>query len=277
MPYLSRTDALIADAVVQLLTYGGHREDVHLLTRCAMVHTRRRTFGCLVDDPATIRKLLEEFIESDMAHWKADLALAWRRNKRADPQAFEPETITERIRANVRDELRGHFEHFIKDAPPEESRFLDSVYGYWGTGYRDNRHHGRKGATMRSASATPSRASSATRRATGACWNTWWSRSSVTWTPFARLNRQGWDGMKKRSPLTCEQLVNMDDLQKQHLSDFAKVVVDNGGCSTPAEEFPQALANTYVNWNGITREDIEAKIQEFRENRSKAAFAGDGR
>jgi hypothetical protein len=80
MPYLSRTDALIADAVVQLLTYGGHREDVHLLTRCAMVHTRRRTFGCLVDDPATIRKLLEEFIESDMAHWKADLALAWRRN-----------------------------------------------------------------------------------------------------------------------------------------------------------------------------------------------------
>jgi hypothetical protein len=136
LPYLSRTHELITDAVAELLTHGGHTDDINLLTYCTMAHTRRRTLGRLVEDPAKLGKLIQEFIESDMGDWKTDLALAWRQNKRAEPPAFVPATVTDRIRANVREDLIDQFKDFMSQASPEEQRFLYEVFGNF-----DSRHH----------------------------------------------------------------------------------------------------------------------------------------
>lgn len=127
---LSRTHELIIDAVTTMLTMGGHRDDVEGLLTAAMAHTRRRTFvkGVgLEDDDEKVAEVIADFVNSDFDDWKQDLVFAWRKNKRNDPPAFEPKTITDRIRANVREELTDQFEKFMGTASPEEQRFLAEV------------------------------------------------------------------------------------------------------------------------------------------------------
>jgi hypothetical protein len=62
-----------------------------------MAHTRRRTFSSL-DDAHRVKALVAEFTNEDFDRWKTDLSIAWRKNKRAEQPAFDPETVKERNR-----------------------------------------------------------------------------------------------------------------------------------------------------------------------------------
>jgi hypothetical protein len=127
---LSRTHELIVDAVTTLLTSGGHRDEVDSLLYAAMGHTRRRTYGALTDDKnASIQ--VTEFIRENFDQWRTDVAIGWRKNERAEPSAFEPKTIKDRIRATVRERVRGGFENFMIWASPEEQHLLLSIFEVW--------------------------------------------------------------------------------------------------------------------------------------------------
>jgi hypothetical protein len=129
---LSRTHELIVDAVTTMLSTGGHPADVDSLLRAAMAHTRRRTLEhCGVHDQAEAAREASKFIGEEYQEWKHDLVAAWRKNRRKEPGAFEPETITDRIRFNVRDTLTDQFEEFMGEASPEEQRFLSEVFLGW--------------------------------------------------------------------------------------------------------------------------------------------------
>jgi hypothetical protein len=124
---LSKTQELIVDAVTELLTHGGDKGDVNLLLSAAMGHTRRRTVSRNTDDKEQIEKHVLDFIETNMGEWKTDLAIAWRRNRRPDRAAAEATTLTERIRTNTREKVRGAFEEFIIDAAYEEQVLMLNV------------------------------------------------------------------------------------------------------------------------------------------------------
>jgi hypothetical protein len=133
---LTRTHELIIDAVTTLLTTGGHTEDVDSLLYSAMSHTRRRTFSGFTEDQDEIARVIREFIKADFDNWKHDLVTAWRKNRRPDMPHVEPHSITERIRANTREDLASSFEDFMQQASPEEMRLMHAVMMDW-----ESRHH----------------------------------------------------------------------------------------------------------------------------------------
>lgn len=128
---LSRTHELIVDAVTSMLTTGGHRDDVDSLIYAAMGHTRRRTYGVSADDWNEHSDKITEYVHDEHLSWRTDLAIGWRKNERAEPSAFEPETIKDRIRATVRERVRRGFENFMSTAAPEEQRLLQSIFEVW--------------------------------------------------------------------------------------------------------------------------------------------------
>jgi hypothetical protein len=127
---LTRTHELIVDAVTEMLSTGGHSEDVDSLLYAAMSHTRRRTSGGLADQ-REVDRIVQEFIKTDLDDWKHDLVTAWKKNRRPEMPHVEPHSITERIRANTRENLESDFEDFMQQASPEEMRFLHAVMMDW--------------------------------------------------------------------------------------------------------------------------------------------------
>jgi hypothetical protein len=140
---LSRTHELIVDAVTTMLSSGGHPGDVDSLLYAAMAHTRRRTYGGAgLDDQKELDKRVSDFVHDKREDWKHDLVAAWRKNKREETGAFEPKSITDRIRFNVRESLIGEFDSFMGDASPEEQRFMLGVFN----GYFSNHHPAEHGS-----------------------------------------------------------------------------------------------------------------------------------
>ncbi|HWF08033.1 MAG TPA: hypothetical protein VG297_06190 [Bryobacteraceae bacterium] len=133
---LTRTHELIADAVAEMLTCGGHDEEVDAMIRAAMAHTRRRFFGRLIDDKAKLGATIENFNPDAFSEWKTDLMIAWRKNEWPGPPQIECGSISALIRANFREALKGSFDNFIASASPEEIRLLWAVLNNW-----DGRNH----------------------------------------------------------------------------------------------------------------------------------------
>jgi hypothetical protein len=114
---MTRTHEMIVEAVTEMLTSGG-------FIRAAMAHHHRRFFGRDVNEG------VKTFIQSDFLRWKTDLMITWRKNERPD-RAYFPKSITDRIRANFREALKGNFESFMARSSPEEQRFLYGVLSNW--------------------------------------------------------------------------------------------------------------------------------------------------
>jgi hypothetical protein len=119
----------IIDAVSDMLTHGGHEDDVDTLLVAAMSHIERRGLGELFsDDPARRNQIIARRISLVLAGWKTDLAAAWLANKRPDRAEFQAKTISERIRAREREVLIDRFEDFLGTATPEELRLLSAIF-----------------------------------------------------------------------------------------------------------------------------------------------------
>ena len=106
------------------LSTGGHPDDVDSLLHAAMAHTRRRTTSDHCDDPG---KHVSGFLRDHYEEWKHDLVAGWRKNRHNAPGAFEPKSITDRIRANVREDAAANFESFLETASPEEIRLMENI------------------------------------------------------------------------------------------------------------------------------------------------------
>lgn len=117
---IPRTHELIVDAVTEMLTRGGHPDDVDGMLRATMAHTRRRTAPESNQDGPHIA----EFIREKFNKWKHELIIAWSKNKKVEAPAFEANTISDRIRVNARESLWLQFATFMDQATPEEIRFL---------------------------------------------------------------------------------------------------------------------------------------------------------
>jgi hypothetical protein len=124
---MTRTHELIVDAVTAMLTRGGHRNDVDMLLRAAMAHTRRRTYDSFDADESVASDAAAKFISTHYEDWRQDLVTVWRKNKLNPVPVLEPKSITDRIRANVRETLAGMFEEFLAVSSPEEQRFFLDV------------------------------------------------------------------------------------------------------------------------------------------------------
>jgi hypothetical protein len=135
---LSTTHELIIDAVSDLLTHGGFVEDVDGLIHSAMAHTQRRVLTPICKgQPAEIDKRATGYIRENFDQWKADLAIAWRANKRPEQPGFEAKTISQRIRASRRDQLLDRFGDFMRQATPEELYIMSDVLWLWDCGMVD--------------------------------------------------------------------------------------------------------------------------------------------
>jgi hypothetical protein len=135
---LPSTQELIIDAVSDLLTHGGFVDDVDGLIHLAMAHTRRRELGHILEgQPAEIDKRAAGYVSENFDHWKADLAIAWRTNKRPEQPGFEAKTISDRIRASRRDTLLSRFGDFMRQATPEELYIMSDILWIWDSGVAD--------------------------------------------------------------------------------------------------------------------------------------------
>ena len=125
---LPKTHELIIDAVADMLHSGGRTEDVDALIIAAMSHVRRRWMvGIGPKAPETGSDALE-FIRQEFNEWKAELVVGWKRNKWPEgAPRFEPKTITEVIRFNVRARAEGVFREFMSHASPEELALMAEV------------------------------------------------------------------------------------------------------------------------------------------------------
>jgi len=131
----SQTHELVIDAVSDLLAHGGHADDVDSLLVGAMRHVQHRELDDLFsDDPDKRDAIIDRRIDSGLEAWKTDLAIAWRKNKRSEPPAIEPATISGRIREQTRDVLRDRFEDFMRDGTPEEVHLLSEILGFRDSG-----------------------------------------------------------------------------------------------------------------------------------------------
>ncbi len=133
---MTRTHEMIVEAVTEMLTTGGHEDDVDRLIYATMAHQRRRLFSCFRSPEPEAGESVKRFLATDFAKWKTDLMITWRKNEMPSQPHLEPKSITDRIRANFREMARGSFENFMSGASPEEIRLLWSVLDNW-----DGRHH----------------------------------------------------------------------------------------------------------------------------------------
>ena len=102
----------------------------HLLI-ASIKHIARRTYerGTGTEDPAVIREGVDSEVKRYLHPWRADVMSEWRKSRRTLAAAVEPTTITDQIRANVREDLEDRLEAFLGRANPEEVRFLFEVMG----------------------------------------------------------------------------------------------------------------------------------------------------
>jgi hypothetical protein len=72
--------------------------------------------------------------------------------------------------------------------------------------------------------------------------------------------------MPEMTPLTCEELVELDEYSRKVLGSLVKIMNDNRGCFTPAEEFILDLVNQHADWRKMTPDIVEEELKTFREN-----------
>jgi hypothetical protein len=124
---LSQTHELIIDAVADLLTQGGHSDDIDSLLYAAMAHTRRRTYSRCCDDAVEVDGHASDFVRKNLSDWKTDLAIGWRRNRRGLRPDVDQKTISERIRFNTRERIWDSFEDFMSRAGFEDQALMLNV------------------------------------------------------------------------------------------------------------------------------------------------------
>ena len=128
-PYLPSFHDMTCDAVSDLLTAGGHDQDVTDLIQLSIRHLERRSFGTgwrqMEGDELTTR--LQRALEHGVPKWKKSLEAVWKQREEKPEQAVAPKTITDRIRSNVRKNVEDALTTFLDSAGPEEMRFMNAV------------------------------------------------------------------------------------------------------------------------------------------------------
>ncbi|MCU1327489.1 MAG: hypothetical protein JWN34_2859 [Bryobacterales bacterium] len=73
--------------------------------------------------------------------------------------------------------------------------------------------------------------------------------------------------MLNEKAFTCEQLIQMSETNRLRMAEFAVVVTNHRGCTTPAEEMILDLVRGQAlgGWAAITPDDIEKYLKSFRE------------
>ncbi len=135
VPDVPKTLDLITDAVGEMLTRGTNDYCLDRLLVASISHIARRSYedGIGTDNEATIHDAINTFTRRDFGRFKADVIAAWRRTRRKSPAAVAPKTITELIRANVREELEVLLDQFVGRGTPEELRFMSEVMRTYGS------------------------------------------------------------------------------------------------------------------------------------------------
>src|SRR5262249_48101594 len=103
------------------LSASAQADDVELLLRAALGHQGRK----LSDN-------VEQFVKKRLAEWRTDLAIAyWQTRTAAPAERSERKTVTDRLRSQVVDQLRGRFETFLRESSGEEQRLLEDIFETW--------------------------------------------------------------------------------------------------------------------------------------------------
>jgi hypothetical protein len=125
---LTPIQQLIADEVAEMLVHGGHKDDTAGLIFAALQNMHQRFYDNLSlphETPEELRKNVEDLARRDYPDWIAEMRMEWNRNRTAKAEdKVEPKTATECIRANVIDDLRDQFRHFLTEGTPEEHRLM---------------------------------------------------------------------------------------------------------------------------------------------------------
>jgi hypothetical protein len=76
--------------------------------------------------------------------------------------------------------------------------------------------------------------------------------------------------MPQRTPLTCEQLVELDEHSRGLISDFVGVLEAHSGCTSPIEELIWGLVLGHAMGVAITPESLRDDVQTFADNFERA-------
>jgi hypothetical protein len=125
---LTNLQALIADEVADMLTRGGHEDEINDLLWAALGHKCRKQWSVFFDDVEKVDGLVRKFTPQEVAGSKAELEAEWRRNSRAPTEeTTEPATASQRIRARLVNQMRERFESFVMDGNPMEHWVLSEI------------------------------------------------------------------------------------------------------------------------------------------------------
>jgi hypothetical protein len=72
--------------------------------------------------------------------------------------------------------------------------------------------------------------------------------------------------MSKIEPLTCEQFMEFDEDERKQFAQFAALVRNYSGSSSPAEEFILELIRYHTAGIAVTPDNLQEDIEEFRQN-----------
>ena len=120
----------ICDLAGDLILNGGHEDEINSLIYACMGHEWRRRFPD--QDPARQEHSLARYTNRWISDWYRKLSRHWPEEP-GDGPAKEPDTaaeqsVSERIRSTVREDLKDRFEEFLGAANPEELRLLRDVF-----------------------------------------------------------------------------------------------------------------------------------------------------
>jgi hypothetical protein len=108
---------------------GGDSDELHRMLYAAMAHDFRRRFARHGDSREETDRHIATYISNREEEWIVDLTCSWPKAK--ERETASPATVTEYLRANVRDALEYRFREFLNEGKPEELRLMDSVLMDW--------------------------------------------------------------------------------------------------------------------------------------------------
>ncbi|MDP9054622.1 MAG: hypothetical protein M3N93_10025 [Acidobacteriota bacterium] len=77
----------------------------------------------------------------------------------------------------------------------------------------------------------------------------------------------------ERQPLTCEQLVALSETDRIYMAEFATILENFSGCTSPAEEFIVNLVSAHAYGNFLTPDDASDELKDFRRSFDTAIAA----
>jgi hypothetical protein len=117
---LTNIQELVCHLAADLVMNGGHESDVTNLLRATIGHSLHLWFP-ESDDWHLGR------IKRDLPDWLRRISRHWPAKNKTDPEEELPKTVSEMARANLRRQLRSHFESFLGGARVQDLYLLDNV------------------------------------------------------------------------------------------------------------------------------------------------------